>query len=85
MDNELDRRLARIETGIAQLRGDMERQTNHLGAIVELLEVMAKPEVAAGESFGTLLQQSIDRLDRVAGLSVETLATVMKLGASLVR
>ena len=85
MDNELDRRLARIEMGIAQLRGDMERQTNHLGAIVELLEVMAKPEEVAGESLGTLLQQLIDRLDRVAGLSVETLAAVTQLGASLMR
>ncbi len=68
MDNELHRRLARIEMGSEQLRDDMEKQTNRLGAIIELMDVMAKPEEPKGAPLGPLLQQLIGRLDHIAGL-----------------
>ena len=82
MDKELDRRLARIEMGIEQLRDDIEKQTNRLGAIIELMEVMAKPEEPEGAPFGPLLQQLIGRLDHITGLLVETVAVVTRIGSS---
>jgi hypothetical protein len=82
MDNELDRRLVRIEKGIEQLREDMERQAKSLGVIIALMEVMAKPEEPEGAPLGPLLQRLIGRLDHITGLLVETVAVVTKIGSS---
>jgi hypothetical protein len=82
MDNELDRRLVRIEKGIEQLRDDMERQAKCLGTIIALMEVMAKPEEPEGAPLGPLLQRLLGRLDHITGLLVETLAGATKIGSS---
>lgn len=87
MDIDLDRRLARIEKGIDGLREDIERQTNQLsdnrGLIVELMDILTKPEEPDGEPLGALLQRLIGHMDRVAGLSGETLAAVKTIADRL--
>ena len=87
MDNELDRRLARIEKGIEGLRQEIERQTSWLsdtqGLIVDLAEVLTKPVEGEGEPLGALLQRLISHMDRVVGVSEATMAAVKKIADRL--
>jgi hypothetical protein len=87
MDNELDRRLARIEKGIEGLRQEIERQTSRLsdtqGLIVDLAEVLTKPVEGEGEPLGALLQRLISHMDRVVGVSEATMAAVKKIADRL--
>ena len=87
MDNELDRRLARIEMGIEGLRQEIERQTSQLsdtqGLIVDLAEVLTKPVEGEGEPLGALLQRLISHMDRVVGVSEATMAAVKKIADRL--
>ena len=87
MDNELDRRLARIEKGIEGLRQEIERQTSQLsdtqGLIVDLAEVLTKPVEGEGEPLGALLRRLISHMDRVVGVSDATMAAVKKIADRL--
>ena len=87
MDNELDRRLARIEKGIEGLRQEIERQTRRLsdtqGLIVELAGGLTKPVEGEGEPLGALLHRLIDHVDRIAGVSELTMAAVKAIADRL--
>ncbi len=88
MDNELERRLTRIDLGIAQLRDHVDRQISGVrAAIAEMrsevtrsLQALGEP---GGEPLGPLLRQLIHHIERSSGVANDTMAAVRDLVAQI--
>jgi hypothetical protein len=71
MDEDLNRRLARIETAIELLRDDMERQAGlqakTQSLMIELMEVLTRPR--EGEPLEPLLRAGFAAMKKSSGVS----------------
>jgi GTP1/Obg family GTP-binding protein len=85
MDEDLNRRLARIESAIELMREDLERQagiqTQTQSLMVELMEVLTVKK--EGEPLDQLLRSLIGGLNQVAEACGQTLTVMSQIGRQI--